>query len=61
MKDLKYEHQSIKVGGWWDGGGWVGVGFMGWVVVGCVVVCGGWMGVVKLNFMDRYGKLNIFC
>ena len=27
MKDLKYEHQSIKVGGWWGG----------WKVGGCRV------------------------
>ena len=49
MKDLKYEHQSIKVGGWWSGwrvGGWrihgVGCGGMAdWRVHGaggCVVV-----------------------
>ena len=41
-----------------DGSG--GVGVVWWVVVW------GWLGggvgvvVVKLNFMDRYGKLNIF-
>ena len=50
----------------------VGGGVMGCVVgggngVGCGVGVGGWwcgcgvgVGVVKLNFMDRYGKLNIF-
>ena len=32
------------------------MGVVGWVAV-CVVV--GFV-VVKLNFMDRYGKLNIF-
>ena len=40
---------------WWGGGG--GVGVVGWVRghgLGCVV------GVVKLKFMDRYGKPNIF-
>ena len=54
MKGQKYEHQSIKVGGWWGGwrvgglrvhgvgGGWVGGGFMRWVdVVVWVVV--GWL------------------
>ena len=32
MKDLKYEHQSIIVGGWW--GGWRGHGVGGWRVHG---------------------------
>ena len=57
MNDLKYEHQSIKVGGWWGGwrvGGWrvhgVGSGgTVGWRVHGvdgcvlwvCVVGGGG--------------------
>ena len=48
MKDLKYEHQSIKVGGWRVGGdgvgGWrvhgLGGCVMVWVVVGCMV---GWV------------------
>ena len=40
MKDLKYEHQSIKVGGWWGGwkvGGWRfhGMGRVWW--------CGWWL------------------
>ena len=55
MKALKYEYQSIKVGGWW-GGWWVhgvggcrvhGVGGCGgvgvvWVVVGFMGWVGGW-------------------
>ena len=44
MKDLKYEHQSIKVGGWWDGwklGGWRVHGVGGCVMVWVVV--GGWL------------------
>ena len=47
MKDLKYEHQSIKVGGWWGSwrvGGWRVHGVVGcvvvWAVVGCMV---GWV------------------
>ena len=35
MKDLKYEHQSIKVGGWW--GGWRVHGVGGGGVGGCRV------------------------
>ena len=45
----------VAEGGWWSwGGGAVvgGCGGVGWVVV--------WGGVVKLNFMDRYGKLYFF-
>ena len=31
MKDLKYKHQSIIVGGWWGvGGGWLEVSLGGW-------------------------------
>ena len=56
MKDLKYEHQSIQVGGWLGGwrvhgvgsggvGGWrvhgVGGCVVLWVVVWCKV--GGWL------------------
>ena len=48
MKDLKYEHQSIKVGGWWGGwrvGGWRVHGVGGGQVGGCRVHkvggCGG--------------------
>ena len=42
VKDLKYEHQSIKVGGWWMVVG----GFMGWVVVGWWLESSwGWVGV----------------
>ena len=41
MKDLKHEHQSIKMGGWWGGGRWVVGGFIGWVVGGFM----GWVGV----------------
>ena len=38
---------------WWVVGWVVGFGWWWW--------CGGGrVGVVKLNFMDRYGKLNIF-
>ena len=32
----------------------------GWVCWGGWLFLGWWGGVVKLNFMDRYGKLNIF-
>ena len=35
MKDLKYEHQSIKVGWWW--GGWRVHGLGGGRVGGCRV------------------------
>ena len=45
MKDLRYEHQSIKVGGWWCGWRVVGWGVYGWEVVGWVVVA----------FMGRVG------
>ena len=40
MKDLKYEHQSIKVGGWWGGwsvDGWRVHGVDGNGVSGCRV------------------------
>ena len=61
MKVVKYEHQSIKVGGWWGGcrvhgvggGGVVGWRVHGvggcvvvWVVVGCMVE--GFMGWVHI-------------
>ena len=42
MKDLKYERQSIKVGGWWGGWRVHGVGVC--VVVLVMVVCTvGWV------------------
>ena len=45
MKDLKSEHQSIKVGVWW--GGWrvhgVGGCVVGWLVGGGVHGVGGWL------------------
>ena len=37
MKDLKYEHQSIIVGGWWGGwrvAGWRDHGVGGWRIHG---------------------------
>ena len=61
MKDLKYEHQSIELGGWWggwrvhrmDGSGVGGCRIHQWVdvvVVGCMVglVVGGciWDGCI---------------
>ena len=36
MKGQKYEHQSIKVGGWWGGWRVGGLRVYGWVVVGWV-------------------------
>ena len=70
MKDLKYEHQSIKVGGWWVGwrvGGWRvhgvggcrvhgvgGCGGVGGGGVGWVVVGSWWGGWLEGSWGDAY-------
>ena len=60
MKDLKYEHQSIKVGGWWGGwrvGGWRAHGVGGCRVHGvdwCGGVGGGGVGGWRVHRVSAY-------
>ena len=55
MKDLKYEHESIKVGGWWGGWRVHGVGSCRvHGVGGCDGVGGGGVGCWRVHGVGAY-------